>query len=294
MSGVETLVEMGFLRNRAEKAWLKMGDRGVQAAMEWLLEHNEDPDIDEPYQPPQGRTLTSENESNTPLDTQPSSEGDVAEAKPVLTEEEREERLKQIQGKIKQRRLETEAEEKKRQIEAEIQRRKSGQDISKIKADTQWKEAQKQAEARKREKREDMIARQRVKEQIAMDRAEKQAREEKEKQERMQTSSGVTALSTGTAATSTSVTSIKKEHTHTRLQIRLPNGGTLVEKFSAKEQLAAVKLYIELNRKDGDVTPFMLITAFPKKRFTEEEMNMSLESLDLAPSAVLTVVNKVQ
>nr|XP_002121999.1 UBX domain-containing protein 1 [Ciona intestinalis] len=292
MSGVETLVEMGFLRNRAEKAWLKMGDRGVQAAMEWLLEHNEDPDIDEPYQPPQGRTLTSENESSTSLDTQPSSQGDVAEAKPVLTEEEREERLKQIQEKIKQRRQESEAEEKKRQIEAEIQRRKSGQDISKIKADIQWKEAQKQAEARKREKREDMIARQRVKEQIAMDRAEKLAREEKEKQERMQASPGVSASNTATAATS--VTSIKKEHTHARLQIRLPNGGTLVEKFSAKEQLSAVKLYIELNRKDGDVTPFMLITAFPKKRFTEEEMNMSLESLDLAPSAVLTVVNKVQ
>ena len=34
-----------------------MGSRGVQAAMDWLLEHNEDPDIDEPYIAPQGNIL---------------------------------------------------------------------------------------------------------------------------------------------------------------------------------------------------------------------------------------------
>ena len=40
-----------------EKAWAVIGHRGVQAAMDWLLEHNEDPDIDEPYQPPTGNRL---------------------------------------------------------------------------------------------------------------------------------------------------------------------------------------------------------------------------------------------
>jgi len=28
--------------------------------MDWLLEHNEDPDIDEPYQPPTGHKLNEE------------------------------------------------------------------------------------------------------------------------------------------------------------------------------------------------------------------------------------------
>ena len=39
-----------------------MGHRGIQAAMEWLLEHNEDPDIDDPIQPPVGQKL---NETST-------------------------------------------------------------------------------------------------------------------------------------------------------------------------------------------------------------------------------------
>uniref|UniRef100_H2ZHE1 UBX domain-containing protein n=1 Tax=Ciona savignyi TaxID=51511 RepID=H2ZHE1_CIOSA len=293
-SGVDTLVEMGFLRNRAEKAWLKMGDRGVQAAMEWLLEHNDDPDIDEPYQPPQGYRLDSKSNpaaAEEPPAERESSQGDLAaETKQVLTEEEKAEKLRKIQEKIKQRRQEQEAEDKKRQIEAEIQRRKSGQDINKIKADIQWKEAQRQAEIRRREKLDDHKARQRVKEQIARDRADKKAREEREKEEKRLGASLPIATTSATTATSP----VKKEHTHARLQLRLPNGSALVQQFSAKEPLAAVKLFIEINRKDGNTGPFDLITAFPKRHFSDEEMNMSLQSLDLTPSAVLTVVNKLQ
>lgn len=50
----------------SEKAWHIMGERGgVQAAMEWLLEHNEDPDIDVPYKPPDGHVLGKSDGSDT-------------------------------------------------------------------------------------------------------------------------------------------------------------------------------------------------------------------------------------
>ena len=63
------------------------------------------------------------------------------------------------------------------------------------------------------------------------------------------------------------------------LQIRLPNGSQMVQKFSAQEQLSAVRLFIDLNRKDGSNEPFNLMTAFPKKVFTEEEHQMTLQML---------------
>ena len=42
---------MGFPENRCKKALIKTGNSGADAAMNWLFEHMEDPDIDEPVEP---------------------------------------------------------------------------------------------------------------------------------------------------------------------------------------------------------------------------------------------------
>ena len=62
----------------------------------------------------------------------------------------------------------------------------------------------------------------------------------------------------------------------TFVQIRLPNGQALTQTFGGKEQLAAVRLYVQMNRTDGDATPFKLMMSFPKKVFTEEDMEKPL------------------
>ena len=62
------------------------------------------------------------------------------------------------------------------------------------------------------------------------------------------------------------------------VQIRLTNGQALTQTFGAKEQLAAVRLYITMNRTDGDF-PFTLMTSFPRKVFTDEDMEKPLQEL---------------
>lgn len=72
------------------------------------------------------------------------------------------------------------------------------------------------------------------------------------------------------------------------MQIRLPDGTGLTETFGAKEPLSAVRVFIELKRKANE-GPFSLMTNFPKKIFDSDDYDKPLDSLGLAPSAVLIV-----
>ena len=49
---VALVVDMGFPRNRAEKAVMATNNAGGEEAMNWLLQHMDDPDIDAPIAKP--------------------------------------------------------------------------------------------------------------------------------------------------------------------------------------------------------------------------------------------------
>lgn len=73
---------------------------------------------------------------------------------------------------------------------------------------------------------------------------------------------------------------------------RLTNGAALTHSFGVKEQLASVRVFVEMNRTDvsgGVAQPFRLQTNFPRKVFTEEDYEKPLDVLGLVPSAVLMV-----
>ena len=53
----------------------------------------------------------------------------------------------------------------------------------------------------------------------------------------------------------------------------------MVQKFGAKELLAAVRLYIDMNRTDGMNESYKLMTTFPKRVFTEEDYQKPLDAL---------------
>lgn len=60
---VSQLVAMGFPEVRANKAAIKTGNSGAEAAMNWLLEHMDDPDIDQPLPASSSLSASSLNEA---------------------------------------------------------------------------------------------------------------------------------------------------------------------------------------------------------------------------------------
>ncbi|XP_071963647.1 UBX domain-containing protein 1-like [Antedon mediterranea] len=305
---LELLTEMGFSENRSRRALATTKYKGAQVAMDWLFAHADDPDIDDPFEEAPGQKLSDE----------PAAEGDnkteTAEAKSVqcdecgkklrtqndimmhasrtghsgfsesteeikpLTEEEKKEQLAKIQERLKQKKAERIEQEKKELVQKEKLRRKQGKELVAVKEQHEMNEMKREAERKKREKLEEKKAKERVREQIARDKADRAAKFAK---------TAVPPPSIPAAASKPTEVQ-KKEYTQTKLQIRLTDGSTLTNSFEAKEPLAAVRVYIEVNRKDSKA-PFSLMTPFPRKVFTDEDMTKPLHQLGLVPSAVLTL-----
>lgn len=320
-SNKATLIDMGFTPNKAEKALHVTGNKGVEPALTWLLEHMDDPE-------PTIEELEKYNQNNS--STTPSSgEGasseaskDSAEAKSIkcdqcdklfktnlevefhslksghnqfsesleekkpLTDEEKKEQLRLLEEKLKEKRRLREEKEKQEALEKEKNRIHSGKAMSEAKKNMQDLEIKKMLELRKREKEEDKLARQRIKAQIEQDKLDRKLKAE-----------GKTINECDLQPVSNTIvvpakTPVKIDYSETKLQIRLTNGTTLTQNFGCKEQLSAVRLYIELNRTDGS-EPFDLMTNFPKKIFTDNDYETPLEALDLVPSAVIIVQKKI-
>lgn len=298
-SALESLLEMGFSHNRAERALALTGNQGIERAMDWLMEHEADPDIDEPYVPPQDQVLGTQEppEGHIPEAMDAISEteaggstGQSADGKRTLTEEEREEQTRRMMELISQKQKEREEREKREQIEQEKQRRKQGQELSMIRQKMQEDEMKKLAEDRRREKMEEKMAKQRVREKIERDKAERAKKFGGAGVS--QTSPPAEPVPAPPAPSSPTLEPpVKREYDQCRIQVRLLDGSSLTQTFRAKEQLAAVRLYVELHRQDS-ADPFILLTSFPRRVFTEDDMEKPLQELGLVPSAVLIVAKK--
>jgi UBX domain-containing protein 1/4 len=209
-----------------------------------------------------------------------SSFSESTEEKKPLTEEEKKKQLALIEEKLKQKRVEREQQEKVEALEREKSRIKSGKDLTEVRRKMEEQEMQKILEQRKREKLEEKAARDRVRAKIEQDKLNRKMKADKE--------AGIVSPPAPVVAPVATITSSAptKEYTTTRIQIRLQDGSSVVQEFNVKEQLAAVRLFIQM--KIGE-TPFGLMTNFPKKVFSDEDYDIPLENLNLVPSAVLIV-----
>ncbi|XP_059728316.1 LOW QUALITY PROTEIN: UBX domain-containing protein 1 [Haemorhous mexicanus] len=165
----------------------------------------------------------------------------------------------------------------------ERERRRRGQELAKLREWRRDEERRRAAEERRRERAEERAARQRVREKIERDKAERAQR-----------------FAPAPPAEPPKEAPAPREYDQCRIQVRLPDGRALTQSFRAREPLAAVRLFVELHRGSGGTgagtgappEPFSLRTAFPRRLFTEEDMEKPLQELGLVPSAVVIVAKK--
>lgn len=139
------LLEMEIPDVRARKAIVHGGS--IEGALNWLSEHENDPDLDQPYLVRKSDTIP----------------------KPPLTEEEKAKKIEDMKNKIKQRREERAKLEKAEEIKREKERRERGQKIDETMEERQRNLRKLEADKIKREKAEANKERERLRAEIARD-----------------------------------------------------------------------------------------------------------------------------
>ncbi|KAK0188478.1 hypothetical protein F5146DRAFT_1104069 [Armillaria mellea] len=322
----DSLIGMGFEAPRVDWALKATGNRGLQPAMDYILEHGEQsiPDMGS----------VSESASSAPMDVDEDDDAEAAanlaglEAKSIkcsecdkifrntvlanfhaeksghtafeesteevkpLTEEEKSAKLAELREKMAEKRAKKAAEEAVEHKENEKIRRKSGKDMNKIKEELKVKEAMKEAEQRKRDKIEEAKAKAAVKAQIEADkkaRAEKAAREKALREGRPITDNlSTTAPAASTTPAAASSSGVKgREFKETRLQIRMSSGGQpYTTTLSSDAPLREVAEFLAGQTLSVDVETVMFAQHFPRKAFSRSDFSKSLRELGLTPSAV--------
>lgn len=199
-------------------------------------------------------------------------------------------RLAELREKAAARKAANAAKEAEEAKKNEAIKRKGGKELAQIKEELKLKEAQKLVEQKKKEKLEDLKARQKIKAQIEADKKERAEKAALEKALRDGTALPASA-SKPTGPPPPSMTSTAGNSSvnrkETRLQIRLPVGNPLTTTKPSEDTLQSVLDWIRANAPvavEGRIS-----IPFPRKQFTQEEMQKTLAELGLVPSSVLIV-----
>jgi thiol-disulfide isomerase/thioredoxin len=186
---IKTLTEqMGFSLLRSQKGLLFSSGGTVESAVEWLMEHQDDADIDEPIPEGAGNKAQSykcnecgkvlSNMANLELHANKTGHSDFEEStqsvKP-LTPEEKAAKIAEIKELLKQKRAEREEAEKVDHVEREKQRRFMGKEMAKTREEMEKEQRKREAEARKREKQESKRERDRIRAELEKDKRERMA-----------------------------------------------------------------------------------------------------------------------
>ncbi|EDO42505.1 predicted protein [Nematostella vectensis] len=183
---------------------------------------------------------------------------------------------------IEQKRKEKAEREKQEQIEKEAKRREEGQQLVNAKRQIEERKQQELVNQIREDRAKERAAREAVRQQIARDKAEREAQKQAELKERQQaqdTSASTTAASTYTGGGS---------YSNVRLQFRLPDGSGITHLFPADALLSTAHQYV-VSHTGSRLPSVAMSTTYPRRQFTDDDMQRSLTDLGLAPSATIIV-----
>ncbi|KAK7092782.1 UBX domain-containing protein 4-like [Littorina saxatilis] len=167
----------------------------------------------------------------------------------------------------------------------EVERRKTGQSVQQLKQFQQEREILEVKEQLKKEKEEERKAREHIKLEIARDRAERNAKYQTEKSQKTEQQEAARKAKLVEQQRAAAEAGARRSET-ARIQFRLPDGSSVSNQFPSSERLQAAYEFV-VQRMDCDVT---LSTAYPRRTFTQSDMDATFVDLQLAPTAVLIVV----
>lgn len=191
----ELTTNLGFPLIRAQKGLLFGEPKTLEGAVEWIVSHQDDGDIDDPIpcQPVApapaatgavqsykcnecGKTFS--NMANLELHANKTGHSDFSEsteAAKQLTPEEKAAKVQEIKQLLKAKRAEREDTEKKDELEREKQRRFMGKEMIKTQEQMQIEKRKRDAALRKKEKDDAKKERERIRHELAKDKAERMA-----------------------------------------------------------------------------------------------------------------------
>lgn len=307
-SDLETLLEMGFDKARAELAVKKSG--GLQGALEWL-EKNQDVPLEELQVPEdnddeataaaikgletgelakslvcddcgkQFRT-TAMAEFHASKSGHENFSESTEELKP-LTEEEKKQKLEEMRAALAEKRARQSEQDKIDQKKNDAIKRKATRETQDLKEELQRKEQIKEAEKKRQEKAADIEAKRRIKAKIEADKEERRRKAEEAKALREGKAPAAAAPSAPSAPTAPKSSA---SYTDARLRFQT-SSGTVQKSFPAETTLFEVAEALKTDGTVAGVNSFMM--TFPRKTFTSDDFGQTLREVGLVPSGVLVV-----
>lgn len=204
------------------------------------------------------------------------------------SQEDLEAKVERLTKKLEERREQRKMGEEENEIKKEIERRKVGKDTQDFKRKQEEENTKRLLEERNRQKAEEKAARERVKQQIALDRADRAARYAKTREQEKAAKEAQLQARQAEQEVRKEVI-VRERRTIARIQFRLPDGSSFTNQFPSQSKLQDARNFAvqEVGNRYGN---FSLATMFPRREFTNEDLNRTLVELELAPSASIVLL----